>query len=330
MSRTTSLSPDLCHCSDDSLMASSARPAILLLVFNRPDCFRRLLAPVRLAKPGSVYVAADGPRDSVKHPDDARLCGETRQLIATIDWPCKVHTLFRDANLGCARAVSTAIDWFFSRETEGIILEDDCLPAPDFFSYSARLLDLYRDDPRVMHINGCNLGAPAGLFGRDLYSFSSLPVVWGWATWRRAWEGYSVALHERDVPPLDVFRRPGISLAHACGIRSTLLKLAQNKFSTWDYQWMMKVIHANGLCATPRENLIQNIGFGTHGTLTTDNDCELARLQHGCLSGPSQEWSHPSLRHDVGINRYLSTKSFGSSRTLTWRMLKNWVRRREF
>jgi hypothetical protein len=39
---------------------------------------------------------------------------------------------------------------------EGIILEDDCLPHPDFFRFCEELLDYYRDNERIMEITGDN------------------------------------------------------------------------------------------------------------------------------------------------------------------------------
>ena len=46
----------------------------------------------------------------------------------SIDWPCEVHHLFSDKNLGCRLGVTRAINWFFENVDEGIILEDDCIP----------------------------------------------------------------------------------------------------------------------------------------------------------------------------------------------------------
>lgn len=309
-------------------MKSSSLPAVLLIGFNRPDCFRQLIEAVRSVKPSRVYVAIDGPRNSPQHASDAERCAETRQLIGAINWPCTLETRVQTTNLGCAQGVSSAIHWFFSHETEGIILEDDCLPAPEFFPYAARMLELYRNDSRVMHINGCNMSAAPDLMGTQSYAFSNLAIIWGWATWRRAWQGYSVNLREADIPARAAFQKPGLSRGHTYGIRSTLLRLARNRFSTWDYQWMLKVLQADGLCPTPRSNLIKNIGFGADATLTTDGTAELASMPYGVPEGNPVEWPHPPVKPHALLNRHLATKCFGASAELTWKMFKNWLRRR--
>src|SRR5690606_28025389 len=107
------------------------------------------------------------------------------------DWNCEVHTLFRDTNLGCKQAVSGAISWFFEQEEMGIILEDDCLPAASFFEYCAFFLDKYQHDERIMQVSGLNFAGtyPQAGYG---YLFSKFGGIWGWATWKRAWEKFTL------------------------------------------------------------------------------------------------------------------------------------------
>jgi len=102
-------------------------PPVLFLIFNRPDTAQRVFDRIRLAQPRKLYVAADGPRAG--RPAEATECLETRAILEQVDWECEVVTLFREENLGCRIAVSSAITWFFNQVEFGIILEDDCLSA---------------------------------------------------------------------------------------------------------------------------------------------------------------------------------------------------------
>src|SRR5262245_37089210 len=95
-------------------------------------------------------------------------------MLSQVDWPCEVKTLFRERNLGCRKRVSTAIDWFFEHEEEGIILEDDCLPSRCFFAYCSTLLERYRLDERIMCISGANLQHGRGVTPYSYY-FSRSP-----------------------------------------------------------------------------------------------------------------------------------------------------------
>jgi hypothetical protein len=117
--------------------------AVLFLVFNRPDTTRQVFEAIRQARPPRLYVAADGAR--VGKLGEAERVDQVRKIAIDVDWPCQVKTLFRDKNLGCKKAVSSGIDWFFDNEEQGIILEDDCLPSQSFFWYCEDLLNKFKN-----------------------------------------------------------------------------------------------------------------------------------------------------------------------------------------
>ena len=162
-------------------MRAAAEVPLLMIAFNRPEKTRRVFEAVTAAAPRRLYLAADGPRADV--PSDRQRCEQTRRVLEDVTWPCEVTRLYQSDNLGCKRGVGAAIDWFLAHEESGVILEDDCLPTPDFFRFCAELLDLYRDAPEVMMIGGHN---PLGTWDRSLsdYLFSRRTTpIWGWATW---------------------------------------------------------------------------------------------------------------------------------------------------
>ena len=175
---------------------------ILFLIFNRPETTEKIFAAIRRMQPQKLFIAADGPRSG--RDDDFRNCAAARLLTQKIDWPCEVQYRFLEKNYGCRRAVSGAVDWFFSHVEQGIILEDDCLPAPDFFYFCAAALKKYSDDKRVMHINGTVHQPPENL-SYDAW-FSRYALIWGWATWKRAWQKYNSTLFDYPFEKLqDVF-----------------------------------------------------------------------------------------------------------------------------
>jgi len=173
------------------MMVTSLKVPVLFLIFNRSDTTQLVFNEIRKAQPAQLFIAADGPRKD--RPEDIENCRKVREIIRQVDWDCSVSTLFRDENLGCKRGVSSAIDWFFSHVDEGIILEDDCVPDPSFFPFCQELLERYRDDERIMVISGDNLQ-----FGRRKsqysYYFSRCFHLWGWATWKRAWDNYDIKM----------------------------------------------------------------------------------------------------------------------------------------
>jgi hypothetical protein len=239
---------------------------VLLIVFNRPDKVEQMVAALREIKPSTLYIAADGPRDN--RPTDSERCTATRAVIETIDWPCTVHKRYQDKNLGCKIGVSSAITWFFENVEAGIILEDDCIPTLDFFLYATDMLTRYQDST-VMHINGTTFTQATDSLS---YHFSHIPLVWGWATWRRAWQHYDVAM---TTLPQTVQAMRGRNMFNSSAFRAFWTRLFMHiitaQVDTWDAQWVHTVFAHNGICITPRSNLIHNIGFDTDATHTTES-----------------------------------------------------------
>jgi hypothetical protein len=156
---------------------------ILFLIYNRADLTGAVFSKIREIQPKSLFIAADGPKNDV----DFLECKKTREIIDYIDWSCEIKTLFRDQNLGCRLAVSSAISWFFEHKDQGIILEDDTVPNPSFFTFCKDLLDKYKANKEISSISGITW-APEKFTASNDYYFSYYPGIWGWATWADRWE----------------------------------------------------------------------------------------------------------------------------------------------
>ena len=121
---------------------------ILLITFNRPDHVRQVLIEIRKQQPAQLFVCQDGAREG--NENDRVKCQEVHDVITElVDWPCELHTLYQEKNLGCGPGPAAGITWFFEHVEMGIILEDDAVPHPDFFEYASILLEKYKDDESV-------------------------------------------------------------------------------------------------------------------------------------------------------------------------------------
>jgi|AntRauTorckE5430_2_1112549.scaffolds.fasta_scaffold00982_4 hypothetical protein len=260
----------------------SLNTPILFIVFNRPETTRQVFNQIKKAKPRKLYVAADGPR--LTHPKDLDKCERTRRLIEEIDWDCQVEKLFRKKNLGCKRAVSQAINWFFEKEEMGIILEDDCLPVPSFFLYCEQLLIKYKDDESIFSINGCNLGYTGP--NKPSYSFTRFVNMWGWATWKRSAQkvDYEMSEWNKNKNKYTFLqenlknKKPKFN-EHKWFLHWLLLFNQINKIDTWDYQWIYSCLKEKSLCIFPQKNLINNLGFGADATHTVYAEVPLSNLE---------------------------------------------------
>jgi hypothetical protein len=261
---------------------------------------------IRKVRPPRLYIAADGPRSHV--PTDKVRGDQAKEIVNSVDWPCEVKTLFREENLGCGRAVSGAISWFFDQEEKGIIIEDDCLPSQSFFWYCEELLERYQDDERIMHIGGNYFQEGWRNEGSYSYYFSRSGHIWGWATWRRAWKLYDFNItnneHAKEQGYFDNFFLNRWEKMYRLRFFD---KTAANrgKVTYWAYQWdFCRFIHS-GLSIIPIVNLVRNIGYGQDSTHTKNTKSILADLPLQHLEFPIQ---HPPyvMRDMKSDSRYFS------------------------
>lgn len=257
---------------------------ILFIIYNRPDTTFKVFQAIRALQPSHLYIAADGPS-----PGNAEKCAEARRIVDMVDWPCDLKLRFNQQNEGCKHGVSKAISWFFENEEMGIILEDDCLPDPSFFGFCEQMLTTYKDDPAVGHIGGVNFQKNKKR-GSGSYYFSKYPHIWGWATWRRAWQLYDPDMHQYRFP--ESLR---IIAGHACCESERFYWwdkfecVVKGKCNTWDYQWLY-CLWLHGLKSiTPNVNLVTNIGFDGRGTHKPVFSPWFANLPTGTL----EEIVHP-------------------------------------
>ena len=230
---------------------------VLFIVFNKPDTTLKVFEAIRKVQPEKLYIAADGPREN--KDGEKEKTKMVREIKKMVDWPCIIKTLFRKKNYGCKYAVSSAIDWFFKNEEEGIILEDDTLPSNSFFEFFTFFLDFYRKEKVIWHIGGYK---PKEI-KKDTYSitFTRATHIWGWATWRDRWQYYSVdrTINNEELNLLkkyEYFRGKWKTFK-----RMKILKNVFNgEINTWDYQWNLCVRFHSGLAIRPNINLVENIG----------------------------------------------------------------------
>ena len=238
---------------------------VAFIIFKRPDTTEKVFEAIRQAKPPKLFVIADGPR--ADKPGEVEKCAATRAIIERVDWDCEVLKNYSEINLGCGKRPATGISWVFDQVEEAIILEDDCLPHPSFFRFCEELLEYYRHDKRIMTISGNNFQ-----FGRKRtnysYYFSRYPHIWGWATWKRAWELYDLEMelwrHIQEKNLLKTILPEPDSLEYWNNIFQSVFNKKIN--NVWDYQWTFSCWIQSGLAVTPNVNLVSNIGFGSEGT----------------------------------------------------------------
>ncbi|TAE08492.1 MAG: nucleotide-diphospho-sugar transferase [Bacteroidetes bacterium] len=269
---------------------------ILFIVFNRLETTKKVFAQIRKAKPTQLFIGADGAR--VGKLGEAQKVRAVRQYILdNIDWDCEVKTLFREQNLGCGKAVSGAITWFFNNVEQGIILEDDVLPDDSFFPFCAELLERYKQNPEVYMIAGYNKAGKV----QDGYSYGFLQSptsIWGWATWRRAWAEYDMEM--KSYPNFDWDTLNHLPQGRKKAYKHNLdLTFTRNIDTWWDYQWAFTILNGKGYGIACHHNLIKNLGFHAEATHTASWELQVYEPDVYQVSFPLQ---HPkAIEHNTNL-----------------------------
>lgn len=240
----------------------SVATPVLLILFNRPDTTALVWQAIRAAQPPVLLIAADAAR----HPGEEAQVQAARAITEEVDWPCTVHRRYASTNQGCKWGVYNAISWGFELAEELIILEDDCLPHPDFFRFCDSMLERYRHEKQIMHIGGSSF-VPFQI--PESYYFSKYTHIWGWATWRRAWTNYDVNMSDWDnSKPKAFLKAYNPNKKELKFWMSIFNQSAADSIDNWDYQWTYHIWKSGGTCIVAAKNLVSNIGFGENATHT--------------------------------------------------------------
>lgn len=263
---------------------------VVLVIFNRLDTTTQLLARVREARPRTLLLVADGPRSHI--PGESARCAAVRELFDRVNWDCEIVTEYSEENMGCDQRLVTGLKWAFEQVEEAIILEDDVLPHPTFFSFCQELLERYRHDARVMAISGISFTMEQ-LLEKPKYSYYFGPGggFHGWATWRRAYSLYDYDMKlwpefREDHCLENVFDRKDVQKY----VFRAFEEASCGDNQAWSYRWAFACLAQGGLGIYPYVNLVSNLGFGEDATRTFSSSSPLANVPTSAMEFPMR---HP-------------------------------------
>jgi hypothetical protein len=270
---------------------------VVILFFNRPDFLRHLIGRLSEVKPKRLYLVCDGPRQG--KVGEREKVDECRALFAKLSWDCQICQNYSDINLGCRDRIISGLDWVFEQEERAIILEDDCIPILDFFMFAEAMLDRYKDAPQVMSIGGTNLKPQLADPEYDIV-FSKYAMIWGWATWSRAWLLMDGGLDRLEEAKEKHLLREWLGSWRAEWYWLYVLK---NVPTTWDYRWFFSGFIQHGLHVLPSKCLVENIGMtDVNATHTTFNPYDLPII---AKSFPSSYRVPTQVEPDLIYNQWM-------------------------
>ena len=269
--------------------------AVLLIFFVRPDTFEKVFEAVRQARPRTLFLWQDGPREG--RPDDLKGIEACRKIAENIDWECTVYKTYNEKNVGCDPSIFYAYKWAMSIVDKCIFLEDDQVPCQSYFRFCKELLDKYENDTRISHICGYNYTEVAPDCEAD-YLFS--PFGSGaWATWRRisdSWEGDYAFLDDEQAKKF-VLKRHG-ALGKVSLRNETRHRATGKEF--WESIVGGNCFFNSQLAIIPKKNLVTNIGLTENSTHSNTMKKYLPKVTQRLFDMKTYELDFP-LKHPKHI-----------------------------
>ena len=248
---------------------------ILITAYNRYNNFKKLLSSITLYK-FKIYISIDGPKNNFDNEEQSKMI----TMIENLKKNHNIRYRILKRNMGCQKAILSSLDWFFSKEIKGIILEDDTLPTKSFFKFCNELLVKYNNNKKIFSISG-----HSPLKKKEIktdYFFSNIFLSWGWATWRSRW------LIVKKSIPQSKWEKLLISKEWSFFLDDNIKKryfnriynlIKSNKIDSWAFLWMLIGVSNKSKFIIPKYNLTKNTGTQTYGANYVPSKFEYANFK---------------------------------------------------
>jgi hypothetical protein len=237
----------------------------LVIAYQRPDNVEEILSRVVASGIKNIYVSLDYPR--LPNSESLHRREEIIRLVEklALNPSLQIRLSTFSQNVGCGVAVTTACDWFFDSVNLGVVIEDDCIPTPGFFSYMRYALIGLINSKNSFIASGSRLH-PLSADGMH-WELNGFPIFWGWGSTASKWKQLSIQIKE----PLPLFRKyPSRFSIQSFYWRAGSRRVREGFVDTWD-TLISELFYRNSLYnLSPSVSLVQNIGNDEHATHKMD------------------------------------------------------------
>ncbi len=229
--------------------------------FNRYDELTRVVDALVYCPTDHISFFFDGP----KTPSDAKIQDRLKLYIYDkLNGQIPYQIVNRETNLGLRENVVLSLTEFFSSNEFGVILEDDCVPSPDFYYFLKWVNLQFKNNRNVFCATGNRFPF---LCKNSTVLLSRYVSVWGWATWNDRWFEFVEDLY-------NLLQQTNKTLSHKLYFyEKTYFELVNSRIQekhidSWAYLFQFKMFERKSLCIVPPWNMVQNIGFNENATHT--------------------------------------------------------------
>lgn len=235
---------------------------ILLFTYNRLTHTQHCIESLRqnlLAPDSELFIYSDAAK--TKEQEDE--VHAVRSYLHTIQGFKQITIIERKENWGLARNIIDGVTTQIKKYGKVIVLEDDLVVAPYFLQFMNDALEIYKDEPKVGHIQACDFTQDASLPDTFLIKWTG---SWGWATWERAWKHFNPngkeLLHELEARKLSYT----FDFNGKYGFTRMLRRQIAGKNNSWAIRWNASLFIKDILSLNVGRSLVQNEGFDGSGT----------------------------------------------------------------
>ena len=225
---------------------------ILIIGFQRVDSLEIVVSKCLRETTSKIFISMDGPPTSKSGSTNA-----ARKLVKDFKnaYPDRISLRLLSDNVGSAVNVITALDWFFSNNVKGAVLEDDCIPHKDFFKYSLKAIEFIKDNDSIWFFSGFR---PVLKEIEEIeYALCALPLNWGWGTTQNKWIEIRSLLTRRRIESLYRSFMLGPSRVFwNIGYR----RIINGWVDAWDTAIAFLMVQQNKFTLLPNCNLVSNVG----------------------------------------------------------------------
>ena len=271
----------------------------LLIAYSRTLGISNLISSLNPKDISRMYLSIDGAKSEEVYKIQSQIKVIVEDFCSKNSIPLRIWQ--REVNLGLAKSIITAVDWFYANEDFGIVLEDDLVVSPDLFEFIEVNKKLLYTNQKLLLISGNQFYQR--LDAKFSINWTNYPLIWGWATTSEKWltmrHGilfYKIEKWRGIFNKVENFWRVGS------------MRVRSGQIDTWDIPLVLFMLTTNHLCITPSLNLVSNQGNDLYASHTLENvfplNMTVSKLDEVKVTSPS------SMIEIRKYNQFLENKIF--------------------
>ena len=239
---------------------------VLLIGFNRPELLKKRAKELYKSSASNIYISIDGGPES-----------HTTQMAEFKTYAIKllgnqiINLNHHKNNLGLVKHTTETISKILGTFEYIIVVEDDVILSNNFYRNMVSGLNLQK----ILNLNGVVSGGSTiyNKNKKNKWKYVATPGVWGWACSATTWSGVNFDLAKVDLKSelekSDTWRK--LTKFEKKYWTSKFIKVKNNPFYTWDYQFIYHLFKNNMISISPIFSMTGTEGFGdTRSTHTSE------------------------------------------------------------